>query len=481
MAGEEKYLNNDLREVLKELSKAPGGNVPRARPIIPGPILGGPKEEYKPGIVDPATGVRRKADTAIELFRFYAFGETKERNIPGPPPDTKKVTVTEIPMSPEDKRERKFKKEVGLSVQQTELRRKKNIAIKQGTVGGMTRPIGSKPLIDLTLNMRAAIEKTAQMASRREQAEVIRAALEKAFGAVGSEAPEYKGKYTPDAPKGKSISREEQKYLDLLQRRIQDANLEREAALAEALAESGRSVPQFEEWKAMQEAEQRTLEGRQAAERTRISRQETERSLRGIPEKNIIKVEGNNQGKGTPAGDAKDIQMRKISNAAIVELVDIDTQNKIKTATPNVLGKSSSETTLLQLGPAGNNLSGKTIMLARNGKLSGQPLRPDTIAQITAAAKAGANFVVGDMPGVDSEFIRLLDEIKAPYKIYHTGSESRIKPTKIVPESKLPIPKGLGTGLASLDFISMILNANLMFEQMLLEESRRKKELQQPS
>ena len=290
MAGEEKYLNNDLKEVLKEMSKAPGGNVAKARPVVPGPILGGPKGEYKPGILDPATGVRTKADTAIELFRFYAFGETKERNIPGPPPDTKKVTVTEIPMSPEDKRERKFKKEVGLPVQQTELRREKNIAIKQGTVGGMTRPIGSKPPIDLTLNLRAAIEKTTQMASRREQAEVIRAALEKAFGAASAEASKYGSKYTPELNPVIPLSREEQKYLDLLQRRIQDANLEREAALAEALAESGRSIPQFEEWKAMQEAEQRTLEGRQAAERTRISRQETERSLRGIPEKNIILI-----------------------------------------------------------------------------------------------------------------------------------------------------------------------------------------------
>lgn len=315
MAGEEKYLNKNLKEVLSELSKAPGGNVPAPRPRVPGPILGGPKEEYKPGIVDPATGVRSKSDTAIELFRFYAFGKVKERNLPEPPPDTKKVEVTEIPMSPEEKRERKFRKEAGVSVQQTELRKEKNIAIRQGTVGGMTRPIGSKPPIDLTVNMRAAIERTAQLAKLREEAQVIRAALEKAFGAVGSEAPEFGGKYTPEKPTGRIISREEEKYLNLLQRRIQDAKLSREAALADAEMEAGRSIPQFEEWKAMQEAEQRTLEGRQAAERTRISRKKTESSLKNLPEK-LFGGKG-----GTPLASLDFISMILNANLAFEQML----------------------------------------------------------------------------------------------------------------------------------------------------------------
>ena len=34
--------------------------------------------------------------------------------------------------------------------------------------------------------------------------------------------------------------------------------------------------------------------------------------------------------------------------------------------------------------------------------------------------------MVGDMPGVDSQFIDYLDEIGASYKIYHTGSSPRI-------------------------------------------------------
>jgi len=330
MAGEEKYLNKNLKEVLSELSKAPGGNVPAPRPRVPGPILGGPKEEYKPGIVDPATGVRSKSDTAIELFRFYAFGKVKERNLPEPPPDTKKVEVTEIPMSPEEKRERKFRKEAGVSVQQTELRKEKNIAIRQGTVGGMTRPIGSKPPIDLTVNMRAAIERTAQLVKLREEAEVIRAALEKAFGAVGSEAPEFGGKYTPELePTSKAISREEEKYLNLLQRRIQDAKLSREAALAEAEMEAGRSIPQFEDWKAMQEAEQRTLEGRQAAERTRISRKKTESSLKNLPEK-LFGGKG-----GTPLASLDFISMILNANLAFEQMLLEQSRRKKELQQPN--------------------------------------------------------------------------------------------------------------------------------------------------
>lgn len=473
---EQQRLSKDLQEVLKEMSKAPGGNVASPRPVTPGPILGGPPVEPKPGVVDPATGVRSRRDPAIELFRFYAYGEEKPSRIPPPPPDTKTVTKRKFYMTSDEQLEAEARKEAGLPVKQTALRRQKNKAIRQGTVGGMTRPIGSKPPVHLAKNLPIAIEVATERAQRRTDAEIIRAALEKAFGAIGSEAPEFKGKYTPELNPTAPISREEQKYLDYLQRRIQDAVLEREAAVAEELAARGQTTPTLEEVRAMQEAERRTLEGRQVAERTRLSRQAVEQSVRGLPEKNVIKVEGGNQGKGTPLGDAKDVQMRKISNAAIVELVDIETQNKIKNAIPNAVGKTSSETSLLQLGPADNNLSGKTIMLARNGKLSGKPLRPETIAQITNAARAGANFVVGDMPGVDSQFIDLLDKLKAPYKIYHTGNEPRIKIKSIATESKLPILGGKALG--ALGAVGTGLDAFFMYKIMLAQAAAEKKQIQ---
>ena len=50
-------------------------------------------------------------------------------------------------------------------------------------------------------------------------------------------------------------------------------------------------------------------------------------------------------------------------------------------------------------------------MLARNGKLSGTELSPDTIAEINEAHKQGAKFLVGDMEGVDTPFIDYLNKI----------------------------------------------------------------------
>jgi len=147
-------------------------------------------------------------------------------------------------------------------------------------------------------------------------------------------------------------------------------------------------------------------------------------------------ISGGNAGKGTPLGDAKDIAMRSESNAAIVELADLDAQKKITTVVPNGVGKTSSETSLLRLGPATGDLSGKTIMLARNGKLANKELRPETIKSIVDANAAGAKFVVGDMPNVDSQFHDLLNKIDAKYTIFHTGTEPRTgvvqKPKKMV-------------------------------------------------
>ena len=138
-------------------------------------------------------------------------------------------------------------------------------------------------------------------------------------------------------------------------------------------------------------------------------------------------IPGGNAGKGTPLGDAKDIAMRNDADAAIVELENIERQKEIVEAVPNAVGKSSTETSLLQLGPITDNLTGKTIMLARNGKLANQPLRKETIQQIKSAKEAGAKFIVGDMPGVDSAYYKILDEIQADYIVYHTGASSRVK------------------------------------------------------
>lgn len=283
MAGEEKYLNKDLKEVLKQMSQTPANAPGKPRPVIPGPILGGPKE-IKKGIVDPATGVRRVQDPAIDLFRFYAYGVEKPSRIPEPSPDVKTVTVSSLDIDSEEKMIRKARKEAGLPVKRTENRRRINQAVRQGTFGGMTRVPGSKPPVHLAKNLPIALEVAAERARRRAEADVIRDALEKAFGSVSSEASEFRGKYTPEINKNAAtLSRDEQKYLELLQRRIQDLIMDREAAIAEELARRGQTTPTLDEVRAMQEAERRTLEGRQVAERTRLSRQRTEISMRKPP------------------------------------------------------------------------------------------------------------------------------------------------------------------------------------------------------
>lgn len=260
---EQPKLNKDLQEVLREMSKAPGGNVAQPRPVTPGPILGGPVEP-KPGIVDPATGVRTKRDPAIELFRFYAYGEEKPSRIPAPAPDVKTVEVTEQGLTPREKAERKALKQAGRKVKETAERKAIKQGVREGTIGGMTRAPGSKPPVHLAKNLPIAIEVAAERVRRRAEAEIIRDALLKAATAD----------YVDRIP-----SREEQKYLDLLRRRIQDAIEAREAAMKEELARRGQTTPTLDEVRAMQEAERRTLEGRQSAERTRISRQKTEQSL----------------------------------------------------------------------------------------------------------------------------------------------------------------------------------------------------------
>jgi hypothetical protein len=124
-------------------------------------------------------------------------------------------------------------------------------------------------------------------------------------------------------------------------------------------------------------------------------------------------VEGTGAGRGTAQGDAKDAAMRADSDAAIVE------------TSPKAGKQSSSATTLAELGAPQGDMAGKTIMLARNGELSGQPLTEATEKAVSDAAQQGAKFVVGDMPKVDSAFHDLLNKLDAEYVIYHTGGTPR--------------------------------------------------------
>ena len=142
------------------------------------------------------------------------------------------------------------------------------------------------------------------------------------------------------------------------------------------------------------------------------------------------------KGKGTPEGDGKDKAMRKVANGFIGESVtpiDVQSLKQIKPTSSTVtsfkeIGIKVSHNDYSNTGVTLVSGTDHTIvMLARNSEFKGKPLAENTKDNILESYKDGATFVVGDMPGVDTQFIEYLNEIGASYKIYHTGSTARIK------------------------------------------------------
>lgn len=159
------------------------------------------------------------------------------------------------------------------------------------------------------------------------------------------------------------------------------------------------------------------------------------------------------KGKGTPEGDGKDKAMRKVATGSIVEF-KTDKVKSSSLTTFETVGKDNAYSYEKDryVGQSYNGVKdfkndyGSVVMLARNGKLAGTELSVDTKVEIKTAHNQGAEFVVGDMPGVDSQFIDYLQEIGAKFTIYHTGNTSRIqvKPTTTTKLSTSVKPKSLG-------------------------------------
>ena len=177
-------------------------------------------------------------------------------------------------------------------------------------------------------------------------------------------------------------------------------------------------------------------------------------------------------GRGTPAGDAKDVAMRDVADSAIVEL------------DPRSTRPSSSRTTQESLGLPGSD--SRVVMLARNGSLRDTPLNQETIDLIEQAHRNGARFVVGDMPGVDEPFIRLLERIGADYDVYVSGARPRVSllasdvasvlppapaaaPTPTIPPPALPTP----TPVAAYDQAEAIIQPTILSD---VEKARQGKE-----
>ena len=150
------------------------------------------------------------------------------------------------------------------------------------------------------------------------------------------------------------------------------------------------------------------------------------------------------KGKGTSKGDGKDKAMREVANVFVGELESKRLSSSLTSAT-EIAKKANTEPQISEKvfidgkgiglhdvasAPANLKSGQVVVMLARNGKLSSQPLSPLTKNRIkNLKEKFDAEFVVGDMPGVDSQFIDYLQEIGAKFTIYHTGSTSRINVT----------------------------------------------------
>lgn len=131
-------------------------------------------------------------------------------------------------------------------------------------------------------------------------------------------------------------------------------------------------------------------------------------------------------GKGSVEGDAKDIAMREVADGFVGEISNGRLNNSSTGTSYNALKDNVSGPTSAGSITYHGAAEPSTVMLARNGSFRGKPLNSETKEAIEYYFQEGASFVVGDMPGVDSQFINYLDEIGASYKIYHTGSSPRI-------------------------------------------------------
>lgn len=141
------------------------------------------------------------------------------------------------------------------------------------------------------------------------------------------------------------------------------------------------------------------------------------------------------KGKGSNEGDGKDKAMREAADGFIGEIVKKDSSSytSAKAIENRFLNDKDSiskykdgfiddyieEDFIVNSG----KMDSKKVMLARNGEFRNKPLDKITKILIEDYSKDGATFVVGDMPGVDTQFIEYLIEIGAKFEVYHTDNK----------------------------------------------------------
>ncbi len=117
----------------------------------------------------------------------------------------------------------------------------------------------------------------------------------------------------------------------------------------------------------------------------------------------------------------------KIQSSSLTTLETVGTDNDHSYEKDRYVGSSYNGSLPAFSGIGIMNNFGTTVMLARNGKLVNLPLSDETKRLIKIANQQQSTFIVGDMPGVDSQFIDYLQEIGAKFTVYHTGSTPRIE------------------------------------------------------
>jgi hypothetical protein len=181
------------------------------------------------------------------------------------------------------------------------------------------------------------------------------------------------------------------------------------------------------------------------------------------------------KGKGSPEGDGKDKAMREVANGGFIgEIKNLNNETSSKTSFLNVKINDINPAYIRVFDGDNGNLTGGMfgdgldlkrdkngnveldnnnlpividsprkandvsvdrvvipkqnntykVMLARNGEFKNQILYSRTKDSIKEAANKGATFVVGDMPGVDTQFIEYLIEIGAKFEVYHTDNKA---------------------------------------------------------
>jgi hypothetical protein len=137
-------------------------------------------------------------------------------------------------------------------------------------------------------------------------------------------------------------------------------------------------------------------------------------------------VEDTSNGNESQTGMGQDIKMRDASTGFVGE-IKRDKSSSYGSA-ENIAKKIGSK---VEWDKEGGTLStssddSKTVMLARNMEFEGKDLNEATKKKIKELADKGVEFVVGDMPNVDSQFIDYLKDIGATFSVYHTEGNPKI-------------------------------------------------------